>query len=355
MADDQTDKTEDATPRRLQKEREAGNIPISREVGILVSLVALTLSLSIIGPGLVATMLRRLTVFLEQADKFDMSDHGVAAMRLAGQEGLAMALPVMVLAAVMGVGVMAIQSGFVFNPDRLIPDLARLDPRRGIKRLFGLNNLVELAKSMLKVLAAGLVCWRVLAAGLPVLAQSPSWDAGMVVTRMDQQVMQVLYAIVGLQAVISLADLGWVRYRYARDMRMSRFDVRQEQKDSDGDPRIKRRLRQIRMLRARRRMREGVRRATVVITNPTHYAVALRYDKNEGAAPVVTAKGVDSMAARIREAAGEFGVPLVSNPPLARALYQVNVDTQIPPEHYRAVAQVIAYVWRLRQRGSKAA
>jgi len=133
-------------------------------------------------------------------------------------------------------------------------------------------------------------------------------------------------------------------------LRMSRQDLRDEQKETDGDPKIKARIRQIRMQRARKRMMAAVPNATVVITNPTHYAVALAYDRAKNAAPRVVAKGVDSMAARIREVAEASRVPLVANPPLARALYQVEVDRDIPAEHYQAVAEIIAYVWRLGQR-----
>jgi flagellar biosynthetic protein FlhB len=354
VADD-GDKTEAATPRRLQKARDGGNIPISREITTMVSLAALTIVMSSMAAGLSTRLVGRLAVFLSQLSRIDMSDHGIAAMRMAVLDAAYASMPVMLLAGAAGVAAMSLQTRFLLNTSRLVPDLSRLNPTRGLKRIFGMTNVIELGKSVLKLIVAGAICWHVLHAGLPALSQAPSWDAGTMLVRMAQQIMQVLLAVLALQATIAIGDISWVRYRYARDNRMSRFDVRQEQKDMDGDPRIKRRLRQIRMMRARKRMRDGVKRATVVITNPTHYAVALRYDKTEGNAPVVVAKGADSMAARIREAAGDFGVPLVANPPLARALYRVEIDAQIPAEHYRAVAEVIAYVWRLRHRAARAA
>jgi flagellar biosynthetic protein FlhB len=352
---DEDDKTEDATPRKLQKAREGGNIPISREIGTLVALGTLCFVITNMAPVMGGRLLLRLSVFLSETAQIDMSDHGVGAMGMAARAAMAVVLPIILLVAALAILSMGLQTGFIFNPARLAPDLTRLDPKRGWKKIFGATNLIELGKSLLKVIVAGAICWKVLAAGFPTLRLATSWEAGTVMMHLDQQVMQVLFAIVSMQVVVAIGDLAWVRFRHARDLRMSRFDVRQEQKDSDGDPRIKRRLRQIRQMRARRRMREGVKRATVVVTNPTHYAVALRYQKGENAAPVVVAKGVDSMAARIREAAGDFGVPLVANPPLARALYQVEIDGQIPPEHYRAVAEVIAFVWRLQRRGGRAA
>jgi flagellar biosynthesis protein FlhB len=163
----------------------------------------------------------------------------------------------------------------------------------------------------------------------------------------------VILVVLIAHAAIAAVDFLWVSLRHARGLRMSRQDIIDEQKESEGDPRIKARIRQIRMARARRRMLAAVPKATVVITNPTHYAVALVYDRAKHAAPRVVAKGVDTLAARIREVAAENRVPLVANPPLARALYRVELDADIPAEHFQAVAEIIAYVWRLgRPRGT---
>jgi flagellar biosynthetic protein FlhB len=161
--------------------------------------------------------------------------------------------------------------------------------------------------------------------------------------------LRVAMAVLATQLAIAGVDLFWVRLRHARKMRMSRQDILDEHKEADGDPKIKARIRQIRLQRSRKRMLAAVPTATVVVTNPTHYAVALAYDRTKSAAPRVVAKGVDSMAARIREAATAHRVPLVTNPPLARALYRVELDSDIPAEHYQAVAELIAYVWRLNQ------
>jgi len=155
--------------------------------------------------------------------------------------------------------------------------------------------------------------------------------------------------VLGVELVIAGADLFWVRFSHGRKLRMTHQDIRDEIKETEGDPQIKARIRQIRLQRSRRRMLAAVAKATVVVTNPTHYAVALAYDRANSAAPRVVAKGVDSMAARIREMAETNKVPLVANPPLARALYLVDLDKDIPAEHFQAVAEIIAYVWRLGQ------
>jgi flagellar biosynthetic protein FlhB len=150
---------------------------------------------------------------------------------------------------------------------------------------------------------------------------------------------------------VAAADLMWVRFRHARDMRMSKQNVRDELKETEGNPHVKARIRRIRVMRARKRMMAKVPTATVVVTNPTHYAVALAYDRADNPAPRIVAKGLDSLAARIREVAEANGVPVVANPLLARALHRLDIDTEIPAEHYKAVAEIIAYVWRLRRPG----
>ena len=171
--------------------------------------------------------------------------------------------------------------------------------------------------------------------------------------RIAHQVVQLALTLFGAQAVIAGADTIWVRYRHAQQLRMSKEEVRQDAKEVDGNPQIKQKLRQIRMARSRKRMLAAVPQATVVVTNPTHYAIALAYDRSKGGAPRVVAKGVDEVAARIREVAQDSRVPLVANPPLARALYSVEVDAEIPAEHFKVVAEVIAYVWRLRGHGAR--
>jgi flagellar biosynthetic protein FlhB len=168
-------------------------------------------------------------------------------------------------------------------------------------------------------------------------------------------VFHLAVASLCVHGIVAGADLMWVRFRHARDLRMSKQDLRDELKDTEGNPHIKARIRRIRVIRARRRMMAKVPGATVVVTNPTHYAVALAYDRTNNPAPRIVAKGADSVAARIREVAEANGVPLVANPMLARALYQLDLDTEIPAEHYKAVAEIIAYVWRLRQAGQAVA
>jgi len=240
-----------------------------------------------------------------------------------------------------------LQTGMLVSLSALQPKFSRINPAAGLKRLLGSSGAVEALKSCAKIALMGLVAWRVLSGDVTDLLRAPFVDAATLAARCTRPILHMLVAVILAQAVIAAVDIIWVRVRHARSMRMSRQDIRDEQKETEGDPKIRMRFRQLRYRRARKRMLAAVPRATVVIINPTHYAVALLYDRTKNAAPRVVAKGVDTMAARIREVAETNRVPQVVNPPLARALYRVELDVDIPAEHYKAVAEIIAYVWRL--------
>lgn len=264
--------------------------------------------------------------------------------------GLRATAPLFALVLVAGAGAVLGQTGFLFSPATLRPSLARISPAAGVRRLLGPDSLIEAGKSLVKLLVVGVAVWRALAADMPALAQAPFQDVAGLPVRLAAVLARLLVSVLAAQAGIAVLDLAWVRFRHARGLRMSREDIREEHKETDGDPRVKARLRRVRLQRARRRMLAAVPKATVVITNPTHYAVALAWTDN--AAPRVVAKGVDSMAERIRDVAREHAVPLVPNPPLARVLYRLDLDAEVPAEHYKAVAEIIAFVWRLRGRAA---
>jgi flagellar biosynthetic protein FlhB len=348
MAEDSEDRTEAASARRLERAREEGNVPVSREMAALAVLGAGALVTMMAGPGLASGLARRMAVLLEQAHALEP----VAALRLAALEVVRTAAPFVLAALLAGAMGVLLQTGFLVNGNAIKFDLARLSPSRGLSRIFGVGALLEVGKSVLKVVVVGVAAWTALAGALPLLRSALNWDAGQLLDRTTRQIVHVLLAMLVAQAVIATLDVVRARLRHARELRMSRQELREEHKDSEGDPAIKARIRRLRLARSRRRMMAAVPTATVVVTNPTHYAVALAYDRNQGGAPRIVAKGVDAMAARIREAAQDARVPIVSNPPLARALYPVELDREVPMEHFQAVAEIIAYVWRLRGRAA---
>jgi flagellar biosynthetic protein FlhB len=350
MAEDtpQQDRTEAATPRRMQRAREEGRVPVSREIHNFAGLAGVTLVLAMLAGGTAQDLATRLAALLSHAGDPGLTETG--ALRLGCIAALRGAAPFILAALLAGVAATVLQTGFLINGSRLQPDFSRISVLGGLRRLFGLDSLVEAAKSLAKVAVMAFALWHVLQADLPALMQAPRSDPQVLLARTMPPVLHMLYVVLAVQAVIAGFDLLWSRLRHAQQMRMSKEDVREEQREMEGDPKIKARIRQIRTQRARKRMLAAVPKATVVITNPTHYAIALAYDRTRNSAPRVVAKGVDSLAARIREVAEANKVPLVANPPLAHALYRVEVDTEIPAEHYQAVAEIIAYVWRLGQR-----
>ncbi len=346
------DRTEAATPRRLQRGRDEGQIPISRELASLAGLAGASLALLLSGPAAAADLARHLIVFIGQAHALDVSHGAGGPLRMAAVDALRAAGPVAFGTIVAAIVTVLVQTGMLLNLGALRPDFSRVSPSAGLKRLFGVNGLVEALKSCAKIALMVLIAWHVLAGDVAALLASPFADAATLVARCARPIMHMLVAVLLAQTVIAGADLLWVRVRHARSMRMSRQDIRDEQKEVEGDPQVRMRFRQLRLRRSRKRMLAAVVKATVVITNPTHYAVALVYDRAKNAAPRVVAKGVDFMAARIRELAEANRIPLVVNPPLARALHLIELDTDIPAEHYKAVAEIIAYVWRL-SRGAR--
>ncbi|HLY88895.1 MAG TPA: EscU/YscU/HrcU family type III secretion system export apparatus switch protein [Acetobacteraceae bacterium] len=339
----QDDRTEAATPRRLQKAREEGHVPVSRELSTFAGLAAVTLVLMMAGPSTLHDLALRLGVILSRAHELG----GGSALRLAGIAGLRAAAPFVLAAMLAGSAAVLLQTRFLLSARSLWVDFSRISPRAGAKRLLGPDSVIEAGKSLVKIAVLGFALWYVILSDLSALLRVPFVEPNRLLPSVAGPVLHVILTVLVAQAVITAVDFFWVVMRHSRSLRMSRHDIMEEQKETEGDPHIKARLRQIRVLRARKRMLAAVPKATVVITNPTHYAVALSYDRAKHAAPRVVAKGVDTLAARIREVAQDNLVPIVANPPLARALYQVELDSEIPAEHFQAVAEIIAYVWRL--------
>jgi flagellar biosynthetic protein FlhB len=278
----------------------------------------------------------------------------LAALRAASLAGLAAAAPFALAALLAGAASVLLQTGFLINANALQPDFARLSPLAGLRRVFGATTLIDTGKGLLKVFAAGAVLVMVLQGALPGLRTAMFWTAAGLLDHTVRLLLHVLLAVLAVQGAVTLLDVVRTQLKHAGDLRMSREDIRQEARDTEGDPQVKARLRQLRQQRSRQRMMAAVPKATVVVTNPTHYAIALIYDRSAGGAPRVVAKGVDTVAARIRAVAEENMVPMVANPPLARALYRVELDAEIPAEHFQAVAEIIAYIWRLRSRAGGA-
>jgi flagellar biosynthetic protein FlhB len=349
---DQDQKTEAPTSKRLDEAREHGQIPVSRETSTWVVLLGVLAVIAWMLPPMMRQLADYMRVFLESPHTFSLAEDNVQSLmfqimgRVAMIVGLVFA--VMMVAAVAGV---MVQTGFFFALDLLTPDLTRLMPSRGLKKLFSIGSLVELGKSIGKLFFLGGIAFSVLA---PVAVESPNFTGmslDVILAFLQKNAVHLIIVLILGFTVIAAADLFYTRFQYIKNLRMTKVEIKDEFKQQEGDPMIKSRLRQMRVEKARKRMMAQVPKADVVITNPTHYAIALQYDGLKMSAPIVLAKGINLIADRIREVAEEHHIPLVSNPPLARALHEtVEVDRPIPTQHYRAVAEVISYVYKLRKR-----
>ena len=259
--------------------------------------------------------------------------------------------PIFIVMAAVAILGHVVQTGLFASFDLIKPDITKLSFMKGFKRIFSVSSLVELGKSVAKLILLGMITLMVLnpvAHTLPALMGHPFMD---IIAYMHKEAVHLIVMLLLVFTGVAIADLLYQRFQYFRGLRMTKTEVKDEFKQQEGDPLIKQRLRTIRLEKARKRMMAQVPKADVVITNPTHYAIALKYESGKMTAPRVLAKGVDRVAERIREVAEENRIPLVSNPPLSRALYEtVEIDEEIPTQHYRAVAEVISYVYKLKNR-----
>ncbi len=352
MAEDQdkSQQTEEPTAKRLEQAREAGDVVKSAELTTFILLGGGTLAIAMFGKYTALGLVRSLTLFLQQPDAMSVDGAGLAAMMRLLLPEIASALgPFFAVMIVAGLAGHMLQSRPGFSVDKIVPDFSKVSPMAGFQRLFGAEGWMNLVKGLIKIAIVGIAIWTQLWPERGSLDSILNQSTLAVVGDMSRLLFKVLMAALLSLAVIAGLDYFWQRMRWLSRNRMSKQEVKEEYRQNEGDPTIKAKIRQLRHERSRKRMMAAVPKATVVVMNPTHYAVALQYESGKMAAPVCVAKGVDALALRIRAVAEEHDVPVVENPPLARALYAaIEVDEPVPPEHFKAVAQVIGYVFRLQ-------
>ncbi|GAB7543329.1 flagellar biosynthesis protein FlhB [Cupriavidus sp. CuC1] len=344
------EKTEPASARRLEKAREEGQVVRSRELATLIMLMSGVVGLWTLGGTLASKLdaVLHASLAFEPAIAFDtsrmMSRFGIAVW-----EGLLAFLPLLLFFGAAALAGPMLLGGWMFSAKSFAPDFSRLSPLKGLGRLFSSQSLVELTKAIAKALlvgsVAGWVLWRRLPEAIALMS-APIHEA---LLHMLEMVLSCSAMVAGSLVLVAALDVPWQYWTFYKKLRMTKEEVKQEHKDSEGDPHIKSRIRQQQRAMAKRRMMSEVPKADVVVTNPTHFAVALRYEEGRMSAPRVVAKGSDAIAARIREIAVENGVPLLSAPPLARALHRhVELGREIPAGLYTSVAEVLAWVYQLK-------
>ncbi|OYX29938.1 MAG: flagellar biosynthesis protein FlhB [Caulobacterales bacterium 32-69-10] len=342
---DRASQTEEPTQRKLDEARRKGDVVKSPEVAAVAALAAAIGVVVLSGGWMARTMAEALLPFIAHPDEISLTGlGGVSVMRTAVM-ACAPVLLVLVAAALAGAFGNLIQHGLLWAPSKLAPAYSKVDPMAGLKRLFGLDNLMNFIKSLAKIAALSAVTWMVLKPRAALIEELPALQPEAILPVSAEIMRALAMAVLIVMTLIAGADWFWSRQRFMARMRMTREQVKQDHKETEGDPHVKGKQKQLRMQRSRQRMMQNVPKATVVVMNPTHYAVALRYEQGTDAAPVCVAKGVDRLALKIREVAEAAGVHVVEDPPLARALYaSIDVDEVIPREHYQAVAQIIGFV-----------
>jgi len=358
MAESAGDKTEAPTPRRRQEAREQGNVARSPDLSAATLLLGALLLMRWFGAGVIVALRSVVGEMLSGHSMADLRGGGVSpqVMHLIGQVGMSVA-PLLGGTILLAVAVNLAQVGFNFNTQRLAPNLGALNPVRGLgKFLSGGQGVVHLLMNVLKVLLVSLVAYSAVAGRLGQIIAAQQLSFQQIFGLGCEIVFAIGWRVALLLLVLAIVDYLYQRRRLEQSLRMTKQEVKDEMRRMEGDPLMKQRRRQIAVQRAVQRLKKDVPKADVVVTNPTHYAVALKYEEGKMRAPRLVAKGADLMAQRIRELAVEAGVPIVERPPLARAIYRmIDVGQEIPEEFYSAVAEILAYVYELNRRAGRGA
>ncbi|MEF3191683.1 MAG: flagellar biosynthesis protein FlhB [Campylobacterales bacterium] len=351
MAADEEERTEEPTSKRIEDARKEGNVARSMD---LVAAISLTVSI-MAAIALLGFMIERMGLLFryywgligqELSVEMELEIAIVTAREL-----FLIIVPFAFVIMIAGIAAHVLQFGFLFTTKPLIPDFKKLDPIAGLKNLFSLKKIVEGIKTTLKVATAfiiGAVIFWGFVEELPTVAL---FDFYKQLEWLSEKAIELAMVMLAIFIVFGAIDLLWQRYSYFKSLRMTKQEIKDEFKQQEGNPEIRRKIRQLQMEMSRKRMMSEIPTASVVVTNPTHYAVAIRYEQGKDRAPKVVAAGVDLLALRIKEIARQHFIPIVENPPLARSLYkQCDPGDEIPEELYKAVAEVLAFVYRTNRR-----
>jgi len=350
MADDQ-EKTEEPTPKKIEDARKEGNVPKSQDASGVLTLFVAILGVLMLFPFMAEHMIHLFRYYFSligmPVDKLFAIDIAITTIK----EFLLMVLPLATAVAIAGVVAALAQFGFLFTTKAIMPDIKKIDPIKGTKNLFSLKKLIEGTKITLKsftTLGVGFIFFFYFIQQLPTVALFGLHDQLM---WLKDKMIIIAFVMLLIIFIFAIIDVIIVRKQYFDGLKMSKQEIKDEMKNMEGDPLIKSKIRQIQMEASRKRMMAEVPNADVVITNPTHYAVAIKYDENKSHAPLVVAKGMDNIAQQIKKIARENSVHIVQNPPLARTLYkEVDVDKPIPEALFSAVAEVLAYVYKMNKK-----
>ena len=349
MADDSDpeSKTEEPTAGKLSKAREQGDVPKTPDLPTLAAFAAAASVIAFAGGSMCRDLALALMPFIAHPDSISVEGGGSQeVLQYVMRAGAPLILGVMFAAALAGAAGNLVQTGLMFTPSKVFKfDYKKISPTAGLKRMFGLDALMQFLKSLVKIGLVGWIGYLVVKPHMSEFTQLSAMDPMSILPFAAKLIRNLAFSIAGFLLLIAGLDWFWQRQRFMKRQRMSKEDLKEEYKQTEGDPHIKGKQKQLRMVRARQRMMQNVPNATVVVMNPTHYAVALKYEAGGEGAPQCVAKGMDAIALRIRKVAEDAGVPVIVDPPLARSLYaSVEIEEFIPQKHYEAVAKIIGFI-----------
>ncbi len=353
MAEDKYDKTEQATPRKLSQAREKGQVAKSKDVTSVAILLG-ALGIFYFFNGYIIDNLKDVTGSLfSEAGSMQITVDGSQDLFLRVMKGIGVIMLPFLLLPLVGLLANIMQIGFIFSFDPITPKLEKINPIEGAKKIFSLNSAMEMAKNIAKMALVGYVAVSVLRGEIENFGQLADSDTLTIISYLGKVAFSVLMKTSWVLILISIIDFVWQRYEREKNLKMSKHEIKEEFKDTEGQPLVKQRIRTMQRQMAQNRMMAEVPEAAVVVTNPDHIAVALKYDQGEMNAPIVVAKGAGHIAQRIKELARENNVPIVENKPLARNMWKiVEIGQEVPTALYQAIAEVLSYVFRLKARRS---
>jgi flagellar biosynthetic protein FlhB len=351
MADDSDDKTEQATPRRREKAREKGDVPKSRELTSLFPVWTIFFYL-IFGSTLFATLVNYFRSSLLRGVKTPLNESTLMDIFRTDTAQIGIIMLPLFLLILFGVLVIHfLQTGFLLSAFPLTPDLSKLSPLKGIKKMFSVNTIYETIKGLLKILILGIILYLMLKKEVFHLPMLVDMNMTSIIDFSFVQIKKLVMISAIVLTAFAAADFAFQKWNFSRDIRMTKEEIKEESKEVEGNPMIKARIRSIQREMARRRMMQEVPKADVIITNPTHFAVALQYDVKMMGAPKVIAKGSNLIAEKIKEIAKSSSVPIIENKPLARELFKLDINQEIPEIFYKAVAAILAQIYKMKGKG----
>lgn len=353
---DQSSKTEEPSQKKIDDAIEKGQVVNSKEVTSFLMFLLLTLLAIWVVPTSMRFLTVKLKYFVENAGNIsvDSGNTSILLIAIIGKTLLYVS-PIFCVVIIATLFSSYAQHGeFIFTSEQMKFDLTKLSIMKGIKRIFSIKSLVEFIKGIFKITLVGAFVYLVILADIKELSQYQELSISGILGQLTTMIYHILILVTIIMAAIAALDYSYQKYDHHNQLKMTRQEVKDEYKQTEGNPEVKQKIRALRREQSQKRIKQTVPKATVIITNPEHYAVALKYDTSSYDAPICVSKGLDLIAQKIKEIAKEHNVPIVESPPLARALYKdVKIDNEIPVEHYEAVAKIISYVMSLEQKQKK--